>query len=71
MEDMCEAYCIGGVWRDVRPVRESKEMGTVRGRIVRDAEMRRRVAGGEVMDARCVGVVREVWRGVGGCGGCE
>jgi hypothetical protein len=46
-------------------------MGIVRREVGRDAEIRRSVGGGEVMDARCVGVVREIWSGVGGCGGCE
>jgi hypothetical protein len=71
MEDMCEGYCVGGVWRDVGPVREGEEMEVVREKLVRDAEIVRRVGGGEVMDASCVGVVREVWSGVGGCGGYE
>jgi hypothetical protein len=55
MEDMLDGYCVGGVWRELSRMEEGVRR-----------EMVRMVGFGEVMNWRCVSVVREVWRSVGG-----
>jgi hypothetical protein len=65
MDDVREGEVVEGIWRILKVRSEDEEMVLVPvWEVVRHAVLKRRVGHGEVMDVRCVYVVRELWKAI-------